>query len=302
MTELTIARLKEALRYDKQSGQFFWRKGDSKRKPGDRAGCEHKTLGYWVIGLDGKRYLAQKLAWFYVYGVWQDSLKFINGNGLDTGIKNLRERKSEVRLKEAKICQICSSPFARHRNFSNSQWLSQLFCGSPCSEEHKRRAKIASLRCTQCGGDGPFRTYKTSSGRTSRLPLCKICFNITRKAPRRATHREKSSKNPEWYLFIRMKRNAKQRGVPLPTMTYDEFLTEIGGTCPSTCPILGLPLEFSGTVHNGALATIDRIDSSRGYERGNIAIISWRANALKRDGTADELSRIADWMRSKTLP
>ncbi len=42
--------------------------------------------------------------------------------------------------------------------------------------------------------------------------------------------------------------------------------------------------------------TIDRINSSRGYEPGNIEVISWRANRMKGDATAEEHRKIADRM------
>jgi len=48
------------------------------------------------------------------------------------------------------------------------------------------------------------------------------------------------------------------------------------------------------------LPTVDRIDSSKPYEIGNIAIISWKANIIKNSGTAEEHRRIADWIDSVT--
>lgn len=45
-----------------------------------------------------------------------------------------------------------------------------------------------------------------------------------------------------------------------------------------------------------ASPSIDRIVPELGYVPGNIAIISWRANDLKKDATADEMRRIADWI------
>lgn len=36
-----------------------------------------------------------------------------------------------------------------------------------------------------------------------------------------------------------------------------------------------------------------------GYVPGNVAVISWRANNLKRDASADELLRIAAWMKEE---
>ena len=41
-------------------------------------------------------------------------------------------------------------------------------------------------------------------------------------------------------------------------------------------------------------STVDRIDSSLGYVKGNVWVVSYRANAIKRDATPEELRRIAD--------
>jgi hypothetical protein len=77
---------------------------------------------------------------------------------------------------------------------------------------------------------------------------------------------------------------------------------------PDACPVLGMKLE----THRGAIGqnspTIDRLVPSLGYVRGNVAIISNRANVLKRDRTAagnralgdPEHVAIADWMDGLT--
>jgi hypothetical protein len=46
--------------------------------------------------------------------------------------------------------------------------------------------------------------------------------------------------------------------------------------------------------------SLDRINPEKGYVRGNIAIISYRANRMKADGTADEHRLIAEWIRRMT--
>lgn len=65
---------------------------------------------------------------------------------------------------------------------------------------------------------------------------------------------------------------------------------------PTVCPILGLRLIYGGRRRGHAVrssASIDRLDNSRGYVRGNVRIISWRANKLRSDGTLKELVAIA---------
>lgn len=57
------------------------------------------------------------------------------------------------------------------------------------------------------------------------------------------------------------------------------------------CPLLGIELsyeKFEGNTPNN-YATLDRIDSSMGYEEGNVQIISFRANTLKSNATLEEL-------------
>lgn len=45
--------------------------------------------------------------------------------------------------------------------------------------------------------------------------------------------------------------------------------------------------------------SLDRIDSSRGYVKGNIWVISLRANRIKNDSTVEELRLIAGKVEQK---
>ncbi len=77
----------ERLLYDKETGIFVWR--DSGKIAGSSGGFR---LRYTVIGLDGKSYLAHRLAWFYVYDRWPTKqIDHIDGNGKNNAITNLRE-------------------------------------------------------------------------------------------------------------------------------------------------------------------------------------------------------------------
>lgn len=73
---------------------------------------------------------------------------------------------------------------------------------------------------------------------------------------------------------------------------------------PETCPVLGIPLEYGprpkgqrGKPARENVATIDRIDSSKGYVPGNCVIISWRANRLKSNGSAEEHLKIGSFFK-----
>jgi hypothetical protein len=95
-------------------------------------------------------------------------------------------------------------------------------------------------------------------------------------------------------MLIRSRARAKKLGL--------EFnLEESDLIIPSVCPVLGIPLYFSNTGKKGATdntPTLDRVDNSKGYVKGNVFVISSRANILKRDAEEWELRAIADYMKS----
>jgi hypothetical protein len=67
---VTLERLKEVLFYNPDTGEFFWRVTLSNRaQAGSVAGAKAKG-DYIRINIDGRRYLAHRLAWFYVTGEW----------------------------------------------------------------------------------------------------------------------------------------------------------------------------------------------------------------------------------------
>lgn len=94
------------------------------------------------------------------------------------------------------------------------------------------------------------------------------------------------------------KTRAKRRGVPFNITPED-----IAAVWPvdDRCPVLGLELVFSKKGPTDASPSLDRVNPAWGYVRDNIAVVSHRANSIKRDGTAAEHTAIADWMRGKGL-
>ena len=83
-----VCRLREALSYDQETGQFRWLIGKHK---GEAAGTLHKS-GYRYIQLDGRLHRAHRLAWAYVHGEFpKDHIDHINGSRDDNRIANLRE-------------------------------------------------------------------------------------------------------------------------------------------------------------------------------------------------------------------
>ena len=92
------------------------------------------------------------------------------------------------------------------------------------------------------------------------------------------------------FMVRTAKRRAKQLGL-------DFNLEESDVIVPEVCPILGLELVLNEGKLCAASASLDRIDSSKGYVKGNVWIISHKANAMKNNATAEELIKFALWIQ-----
>ena len=90
-TPLTAERLRELLDYDPETGVFTWRANVGRARAGMVAGSI-SARGYWKIGLFGATWVAHRLAWLWVYGVWPKGLlDHRNRVKTDNRISNIRE-------------------------------------------------------------------------------------------------------------------------------------------------------------------------------------------------------------------
>jgi hypothetical protein len=98
-----------------------------------------------------------------------------------------------------------------------------------------------------------------------------------------------SKKNKKYLIWCSAKKRAKLKGLDFNIEVED--IPEI----PKYCPVLEIEIKSNTTnVPLDSSPSIDRIDSSKGYIKGNIRIISNRANRIKSDATIEELRKVLE--------
>lgn len=91
---------------------------------------------------------------------------------------------------------------------------------------------------------------------------------------------------------MRAKSRSKRQGV--------EFNLELNDVIiPLLCPVLGVPLVIGNIQENGFSPSLDRVDNNGGYIKGNVWVISRRANTIKNDSTLDELEKLVGALKQK---
>ena len=134
-------------------------------------------------------------------------------------------------------------------------------------------------------------------GETERECSNKNCDNIFKITSKTVTlcpscnSKRVKSEPIEKRMIRRAKSRAKTRGLEF---NIDESDIKI----PEYCPILGIKLKSysgsSGGRYNSP--ALDRIDNKKGYVKGNIMVVSHRANMMKSDASKEELIKFAKWI------
>jgi hypothetical protein len=91
-------------------------------------------------------------------------------------------------------------------------------------------------------------------------------------------------------MLRRARNRAKKNNIPFDLEIEDIIIPEV-------CPILGIPLihQKGGVFDN--TPSLDKIIPSLGYVKGNVAVISWKANVMKSNLSIDILESILSYIK-----
>lgn len=97
-------------------------------------------------------------------------------------------------------------------------------------------------------------------------------------------------KNPFRYLLNQARYRARKAG-EVCDVTVDDL------EVPTHCPVFGIPLHYTEGGRTANSYSIDRVDNSKGYVKGNVRVISFRANQMKGDLTIPEVEALLNYMK-----
>lgn len=149
---------------------------------------------------------------------------------------------------------------------------------------------VGGKRCRRCETTRPLTEFRWRNDNQKHRSLCKGCEAVVHHAKYLRNRDSVLADMQRWRevnvaakLLKSAKDTARRKG-----LAFNLTLADIH--VPTTCPYLGVVLtNRQGAGFVGTNASIDRIDSSAGYVRGNVQVISRRANSMKNDATGEEL-------------
>jgi len=175
------------------------------------------------------------------------------------------------------ICKSCGKKFTALKK-------KRKYCSQSCSSKHKDTGIRILKICEQCGKEY-FAYHKYFDRFCSKRCYSKNFYPIWAHA--------------KWInrLLNRIKTRSKKLNLEPSDLTED-YLKSIVTT---HCPILGIEIHKFSPGVNGPQSnsiSLDRVNNSRGYIKGNVCFISQKANSLKRDATLEELEKIVNYMKT----
>lgn len=158
--------------------------------------------------------------------------------------------------------------------------------------------------CRKCNLDKPeteFYVWKKNGRRRQECNNCKRLMMLKYRHENlehtnmtaRISHQRSRKERPGDAILWAAKQRSKKLGLPFNLDKNDIVV-------PEFCPVLGIKLivNLGGTTGSDNSPSIDRIIPELGYVKGNIEIISKKANTIKSYGTKEDHEKIVLYMKN----
>jgi len=161
---------------------------------------------------------------------------------------------------------------------------------------------MKTFKCKTCKEDKPesdFYVWKNGYRRKE----CNNCKRLKMKEYRhnnrehtnltaKLSHNKARSERPESLLLYTAKQRAIDKGLPFNLKKEDISV-------PEFCPVLGIRLtpNIGGKTGTDNSPSLDRIIPELGYIKGNVMVISKKANTIKSFGTIEDHEKVVKYMK-----
>ena len=197
----------------------------------------------------------------------------------------------KILLKKCRMCSVEKplSEFHHYPKGGNTLEGYRESCNT-CWDEKIELDKANQVRCLICRN---IKDKKKCQGFK-----CHSCVNKSRPIEYRKFYVDKyrnSEVGKKRQLWRHAFNSSKRRKIPFNISIEDIVI-------PKICPIFGINIKLDNKHDDyESSPSLDRLIPELGYIKGNVEVISMRANMVKSCGTAEEHEKIADWIRSKQL-
>lgn len=123
--DITATQLRDCLRYEPETGFFFWLIDCRRARKGNRAGSTDKD-GRVCIGINGQQYRAHRLAWLYMTGEWPSMIDHRNGNPSDNSWSNLRLANWSQNMRNRRVLRNNETGVKGIRRIESGRWMARI--------------------------------------------------------------------------------------------------------------------------------------------------------------------------------
>ena len=170
---------------------------------------------------------------------------------------------------------------------ARSKGLIYYYTGKKCKNGHDSIRLVKGGACRQCKNEVQSRLRNLPDNKKK---IAEYHRERHKKLYTTEKRREQYSNHLEASMFYRAKKRAKKLGI--------EFSIELNDiVIPEKCPVLGIEIKRKIDGKKESSPSLDRKDSTKGYTKENIAVISNRANRLKSDATLEEITLIMKYIK-----
>lgn len=217
--------------------------------------------------------------------------------------------KRKLEKLEERVCRCCGKKWlVRPRKHKGTKIAKRVLCDE-CTHnltviekqkyyrEGQTKYHVENRVCINCGKEWTV-VARNSKSTTKVQHFCPDCLKILtvnqRRNIRRAkdaiyaeklrqTKRDSHKRCIRHNMWLRAKQRAKKCNIEFNIDETDIIIPEI-------CPILEVPIVLGSKGNYEYTPSLDRIDNSKGYIKGNIWVISKKANSMKNSASNKELS------------